>query len=151
MKLSRQKRSQIYFPFVGVIVLLASVTAWVSFLGLRSFQTNYMEQVSHDALLRTATTPSYELAKRQSFGFFDDAFTDQQWMRAQTIHSKLFPNHFRSNLLKFSNKPGDKGNFAALKHSKDWYGENFQVEFHCPLAQRIPADSNADGPKWVCE
>ena len=30
-----------------------------------------------------------------------------------------------------------------------WYGQNFQVEFVCPLMRRLPSDSMADGPKWV--
>jgi Methyltransferase domain len=43
---------------------------------------------------------------------------------------------------------------TARKESSLWYGENFHVEFHCPLAQRIPSSSTkskADGPKWVCD
>jgi hypothetical protein len=38
-----------------------------------------------------------------------------------------------------------------LGRSNFWNGENFQEEFHCSLAQRIPTDSQADGPKWVCD
>jgi hypothetical protein len=38
-----------------------------------------------------------------------------------------------------------------IEKSSFWYGENFQIEFHCPYAQRLPTDSMADGPKWVCD
>lgn len=38
-----------------------------------------------------------------------------------------------------------------MRNSNMWYGRNFQVEFICPLARRLPSDSMADGPKWVCD
>lgn len=90
------------------------------------------------------------LAYNQSFGFFDDV-SDENWKRAQRIHARLFPNHLSKDMLKYSSTIADRGNFRKLKSSSWWYGENFQVEFHCPLSQRVPATSEADGPKWVCD
>jgi hypothetical protein len=92
------------------------------------------------------------LAYRQSYGFFDN-IDDGTWQRAQQIHSKMFPNHY-GQLSRYS------VDMAEFKRSRDktklatsnwWNGENFQEEFHCPLAQRLPTDSQADGPKWVCD
>mmetsp|Transcript_20726 Transcript_20726/g.44987 ORF Transcript_20726/g.44987 Transcript_20726/m.44987 type:complete len:359 (+) Transcript_20726:238-1314(+) len=91
---------------------------------------------------------SYKLASEQSDNFFSD-ISDTHWKIAQKYHAALFPNYY-SNLMKYSNGPSDKGNYAALKDSSWWNGENFQVEFICPLARRLPPDSMADGPKWVC-
>jgi hypothetical protein len=93
---------------------------------------------------------NYKLSNEQSLGFFDD-ISEENWIRAQQIHAKLFPNHYSNDMLKYSNGPDDKRHKNKLKQSKDWNAENFQEEFHCPLAQRIPTDSQGDGPKWVCD
>lgn len=93
----------------------------------------------------------YELAYEQSYGFFDD-ISNENWLIAQKLHSKTFPNYYQeSALLKYANKITDLGNIKALSKSSWWNAENFQEEFHCSLAQRIPPDSGGDGPKWVCE
>ena len=94
--------------------------------------------------------PLYKLAYEQSYGFFDD-ITNEQWMRAQTIHSRMFPNH-QNNLYKHSSVMDDKGVVENLRNrGSKWYGDNFQEEFHCNLAQRIQISGEADGPKWVCD
>jgi len=95
-------------------------------------------------------TNNYDLAKEQSFGFFDNILEDD-WKRAQEIHATLFPNHYSKDLMKYSSGPDDKGNIPNLRRSSYWNGENFQEEFHCALAQRLPSNSQADGPKWVCD
>ena len=103
-----------------------------------------------------ATSPndeevSYSLAKEQSFGYFTD-ITNENWRIAQRHHASLFPNYY-ADLTKFSNGPNDKGQYNKLVKARNhmWYGENFQVEFICPLARRLPSDSVADGPKWICD
>lgn len=94
---------------------------------------------------------SNKLAYQQSFGFFDD-ISDEQWKQAQRIHARLFPNFYiPGNLTLYSNGYEDKGKFHKLKKSNWWNAQNFQEEFHCAAAQRIPADSAGDGPKWVCD
>lgn len=93
---------------------------------------------------------SFSLAYNQSFGFFDDV-TDRQWKLSQVLHAKTFPNHFSTDLSQYSSTIDDKGNVPKLKKSPFWYAENFQEEFHCAHSQRIPSDSNGDGPKWVCD
>ena len=127
------------------------------------------------------------LAYVQSFGFFDD-IPNEMWLRAQEIHTKVFPNYFidqdkdddeyhkkqnnanKENNKKNINKSSDyhdadtiqslkeysnlnthKGNYGKLKNSHKWNGQNFQIKFHCPLAQRVPPTSQGDGPKWVCD
>lgn len=101
--------------------------------------------------VHVAPQEDYQLAYKQSFGFFHDVPSDH-WKIAQTIHNKLFPNHLWDNVgRRYVSGIHAKGKPDELKRAKDWYAENFQVEFHCPLAQRIPTDSNGDGPKWVCD
>jgi hypothetical protein len=93
---------------------------------------------------------NFQLALDQSLGFFDD-ISESNWKRAQTIHARLFPNHYRGHLNKYSSTIHDRGDIKRLTPSKDWNAENFQEEFHCAYSQRIPSDSNGDGPKWVCD
>ena len=91
---------------------------------------------------------SFALAEQQSFGFFTDIL-DSQWLKLQEIHARTFPNYF-NDMLRYSNGPDDK-NTDKLRNSNFWNAENFQVEFHCPMSQRVPPSSEADGPKWVCD
>ena len=94
---------------------------------------------------------SASLAFRQSYGFFDD-ITDAHWKIAQHLHKRAFPNFFAaSKLRKYANVASDRGKYKKLGRSSWWNGENFQQEFTCPHAQRIPSTSEADGPKWVCD
>lgn len=86
----------------------------------------------------------YRLAYQQSYGFFDDV-SDVDWKRAQHLHARGFPNHYRDEPKQYSNNINDQGKYSALMKSSWWYAENFQEEFHCRLAQRIPSDSNGDG------
>lgn len=95
------------------------------------------------------TATDYSLAKEQSFGYFTD-ISNENWRIAQSHHASLFPNYY-ANLSKHSNGPNDKGKINKLRQSQNWNGQNFQVEFICPLARRLPSDSMADGPKWICD
>jgi hypothetical protein len=55
-------------------------------------------------------------------------------------------------LKQYSNKMDGQGNANNnLAYSSWWNGENFQIEFHCPMSRRVPSTSQADGPKWVCD
>ena len=95
----------------------------------------------------STTVDASSLGRAQSDGFFDDV-PDWHWRMLQEHHAALFPNYY-ANLRKYSHGPGDKGNIPQLRNSHMWYGQNFQTEFVCPLARRLPPDSMADGPKWV--
>ena len=107
---------------------------------------NFLQQNTNDAP-SSSSGSSYSLAKSQSFDFFT-TITNTEWKLKQEHHAKLFPNYY-SNLQQYSHGPGDKGKITMLRNSPKWYGQNFQVEFICPLARRLPSDSMMDGPKWV--
>ena len=101
------------------------------------------------------SSDSFSLAREQSFGFFTD-ISNENWKILQDYHVKLFPNYFiensgggQENLNKFSHPNDSKGKNSLIGKTNFWYGRNFQVEFICPLARRMPTDSMADGPKWV--
>lgn len=91
-----------------------------------------------------------QLAKEQSFGFFHDIL-DEHWRLAQQIHAQSFPNHYnKDHTNKYSHALSDR-TISSLQKSQFWYAENFQQEFNCPYSQRLPPDSDPDGPKWICE
>eukprot|EP00555_Chaetoceros_dichaeta_P008404 CAMPEP_0198255438 /NCGR_PEP_ID=MMETSP1447-20131203/5558_1 /TAXON_ID=420782 /ORGANISM="Chaetoceros dichaeta, Strain CCMP1751" /LENGTH=350 /DNA_ID=CAMNT_0043941805 /DNA_START=35 /DNA_END=1087 /DNA_ORIENTATION=+ len=144
---------------IGQAVALLSVSALLFSMiqGVILFHTDNTSNDEYD---------EYELARKESFGFFDN-YPQADWKRAQEIHAKVFPNHYSNDMTQYSSvvdkteysraerlkKPYliAKGQIYDVRDSNWWNAENFQVEFHCPLAQRIPADSSGDGPKWVCD
>lgn len=142
--------------FLSILAVYLSAF-FIGGTGLAFFQSLQSETiVANNALLppppaavSASSDEEYSLAREQSFGYFTD-ITNENWQIAQTYHAKLFPNYF-ANLDKFSNGPKDKGKTERLRKANYWYGQNFQVEFICPLARRLPSDSTADGPKWVCD
>jgi hypothetical protein len=125
--------------------------------GVDDASASFGPPMNHTTTTTTSSSSSssqqriYQLAYQQSLGFFDD-IPDHQWKRAQEIHSKIFPNHF-GNLRDFSSGVDNKHPAfkTTVARANMWNGANFHVEFHCPLAQRLPTNGQADGPKWVCD
>jgi len=92
----------------------------------------------------------YDIAYKQSFGFFHD-ISNENWRIAQKVHARAFPNHFTTDLKRYSTGINDKFNLKNIAKSSFWNAENFQEEFHCGFAQRLPSNSGGDGPKWICD
>lgn len=138
--------------------LIAAIFMWMWHtwtIAISSHHTSTSNLQPSDAFIRRGESSSssyssyqYSLAKSQSNGFFND-IPNTHWKTLQKYHAALFPNYY-DNLNIYSSGPGDKGKIDKLRNSNMWYGRNFQVEFVCPLMRRLPADSMADGPKWVC-
>mmetsp|Transcript_25196 Transcript_25196/g.37218 ORF Transcript_25196/g.37218 Transcript_25196/m.37218 type:complete len:341 (-) Transcript_25196:127-1149(-) len=146
----------------GITIILVSLNVFiVVFLHKSLGEQMDWEQV--------ATAPDgindkddYELARKQSYGFFDDIPT-KSWKLLQTIQRDTFPNYYierkgEESLLRYSNtmahSPTSLGKtIDFLAKSNWWYGENFQVEFNgCTFMRRVSSiNSHADGPKWVCD
>lgn len=138
----------IWFVYTSIVSTTITMT---KLSGPSNSDAPYRRGQNNDNGASSATSTSlkdFSLAKEQSFGFFNDV-TTEQWTRLQYYHAALFPNYYR-DLNSYSNGPDDKGSIPKLKNAKMWYGQNFQVEFICPGARRLPSDSMADGPKWIC-
>lgn len=131
--------------------LIVAATFSVGLAPFLYFRSDHVQksQPPHFAEDTKSRTVSTSLARVQSYGFFTD-ISDANWMIAQQSHASLFPNFYK-DLMEHANGPKDKGHAARLGRSNFWNGQNFQVEFICPLARRLPPDSMADGPKWVCD
>jgi hypothetical protein len=140
---------QFFIAFLGSILLLRQYISHPSAEILVVDETDSFSTLPSISRGADHVDNRYQLASDQSFGFFTD-ISDANWKRAQAIHAKMFPNYFQ-DLKKYAHGPNDKGDIPKLKRSHYWNGENFQTEFHCSLAQRLPTDSQADGPKWVCD
>lgn len=77
---------------------------------------------------------SYDLAFRDSGGFFDD-ITDASWaLVKQRVKSRT--NYFGSPT-------------RGIQSPHQWYQENFEPDFTCAHERRI--GGMGDGPKWVCD
>lgn len=155
MRLNRNNRQKKHKPFVGLLRLVSLFSVLLFFVNNPIFESGILgettEETSPVVEDRSQLLPQsgFSLAKRQSFGYFDD-ISDENWKRAQKIHAKMFPNH-APRLGQYSNAVVVKDMMKELKMSNFWYAQNFHEEFHCPLTQRIPTDGEGDGPKWVCD
>jgi hypothetical protein len=89
---------------------------------------------------------AFELAKNQSFGFFDD-ITNDSWERLQ--------NRVRSeSLFRFPHQPDEHGEVLKKPkspgyHSALWMMNNADPLFTCPHTLRV--GGRGDGPKYVCD
>ncbi|KAL7541661.1 hypothetical protein ACHAXR_011118 [Thalassiosira sp. AJA248-18] len=143
--------------FLIAAIFIWIVHTWIVGISTVSRQTTisssnapFLNNCDNKASLSSSSSSSsslYSLAKDQSNGFFND-ITNDHWKTLQTHHAKLFPNYY-SDLNQFAHGPGDRKIITNLRNSNKWNGQNFQVEFICPLARRLPSDSMADGPKWL--
>eukprot|EP00579_Thalassiosira_antarctica_P029416 CAMPEP_0202033584 /NCGR_PEP_ID=MMETSP0905-20130828/66124_1 /ASSEMBLY_ACC=CAM_ASM_000554 /TAXON_ID=420261 /ORGANISM="Thalassiosira antarctica, Strain CCMP982" /LENGTH=339 /DNA_ID=CAMNT_0048597491 /DNA_START=116 /DNA_END=1131 /DNA_ORIENTATION=- len=141
--------------FIIAAIFIWMVHTWIVAISTAQHNTtasssnpSFLSPGDNAASLSSSSSSSFSLGKQQSDGFFND-ITNDHWKISQNYHAKMFPNYY-SDLNKYSHGPGDKGKIPQLRNANMWYGQNFQVEFICPLARRLPPDSMADGPKWVC-
>jgi Methyltransferase domain len=77
------------------------------------------------------------LARKESFGFFDD-ISDEEWRQRQR----------RARSHQHQVDPADK-EVNANTSPNDWYLANYYPLFSCPNQQRVGV--GGDGPKWVCD
>lgn len=92
-------------------------------------------------------SPSYDLGKRQSFGFFDD-IEDNNWNILQNITANMANHRDRQDPLKplpFDREPKNWAKYFT------WYQKNYEPNFSCAYERRVGGNGNGDGPKWVCD
>lgn len=161
----QQQNQPKFYVLVGCVVAMTFLISnivqtqyiWDGISGLETSSLQHpVVPADNDDYARTVGADShhhdddFELARQQSFGFFDD-ISNKHWKELQKIHAESFPNHYSWSLKPYSNAPEDRNDIPKLRMSNWWNGENFQVEFHCPLTRRVPPTSQADGPKFVCD
>lgn len=81
----------------------------------------------------------FALAKKESFGFFDD-IDETRWKRLKDRFQSMRPNEFPANNNKY------------IEHAKDpqmFWMENFIPEFACESERKY--GGLGDGGKWVCD
>jgi len=92
---------------------------------------------------------SFELAKKQSFGFFDDISADN-WSKLRDLvanHKEHFnmdnPSAYWS--VRGVIKPDEKEKLPA-----EWFQSHYEPNFSCMFKIRVGGNGgNGDGPKWV--
>ncbi|CAJ1959238.1 unnamed protein product [Cylindrotheca closterium] len=86
----------------------------------------------------------YELAKQQSYGFFQD-ISEASWKRLQQIARKHKPHMHPDNPLKLADTT-ERQETTPSSHET-----NYEPDFPCQFEQRVGRNSHGDGPKWVCD
>ena len=106
--------------------------------------SGWKQLTSLTAVLQIEQQKTYEMAKRQSLGFFDD-ITETHWeimrdrVRKRVNHCTDPQNHCPKN----PNQPILRGQAGA------YYQDNWEPDFTCQFERRI--GGMGDGPKWVCD
>lgn len=93
--------------------------------------------------------PSTDLAKKQSFGFFDD-ITDEHWKLLQHLVA-VHVNHKFTEQPLTHNPHFDKRKMKYFNSYPAWWQTNYEPNFSCQFERRIGKNMNGDGPKWVCD
>jgi hypothetical protein len=90
----------------------------------------------------------FELAARQSYGFFDNV-PAESWNLHRNIYLQSRNHNDPDNPLRgsqfISNKTPPWQSIPAT-----WYQNNYEPNFSCAFEKRIGVNMNGDGPKWVC-
>lgn len=92
---------------------------------------------------------NYNLAKRHSFGFFDDVSEDE-WKLLQKIVGEHVNHAYVKEPLTF-NPQFSTRNLAMFNSNFAWYQNNYEPNFSCRFERRVGGNGNGDGPKWICD
>lgn len=141
-----RKQQKMNTPVVVLLTLLLLVAGAINFYSNQS--TPALSLVGDHSLVdttavtaapaavppTTASTSSFEMAKRESGGFFTD-IRDEDWKLLKKRTSER-TNYYRTPT-------------TNIHIPKAWYQENFEPDFTCQHERRI--GGMGDGPKWVCD
>ena len=98
------------------------------------------EKIIHPLHASKHGPSDYDLAYRESLGFFND-IPSEEWLRKKE-RVQTQPKH---NDEKF----GLRSKYLNRNHPSIWYQNNWQVEFTCP--HEIQLGGASDGSKWTCD
>ena len=90
----------------------------------------------------------FELASRQSYGFFYD-ISSTKWNLLRKIYREHIKHRDPQRPLLYS--PHDPLNSQKWFSTEPaWYQNNYEPNFSCMHEKRVGLQMNGDGPKWVC-
>jgi hypothetical protein len=118
---------------IGIFVVLCETLRMCTFVSSSESMTNSLS-FSAPPVSPPLSTSSYQLALKESFGFFDD-ITDENWRYRQSL----------------ARKRQDHASAKAMKETRPafWYVSNYYPSFSCPNLLRV--GGSGDGPKYVCD
>lgn len=123
----------------------------LAIVGVLCFQASFMFSTNNSSMRLEVTqtsvpegnTSSFELATRESLGFFDDVSYESWWMlKKRYLHVQ--PNTGRIRVL---DEGVVKKLYVPAPHK--FWAFAYEPEFTCPNEIRVYA--HGDGGKWVCD
>ena len=142
----KRSKAKMLSTFSACSLLIVAFCSMSVYRGLRSLTfctptTSSIKEVGQQQQSESIATtiggnPSYELAKSESFGFFDD-IDDATWRRHQQ-RARTEPVYY---------KPTDPN--LQAENIPWWLLFNVDPLFTCPNLRRV--GGRGDGPKWTCD
>lgn len=131
--------------FSFVVLAMMSFSVPIVFLRARSgeslpfTQSSLLELASVLPQQTTDTSPSFEIAKKESYGFFD-YIPEEDWRFRQRL-ARTRQDHPRG----YSSSACE-----GRRRSKLFYLNHYYPSFSCPHIVRVGRETG-DGPKWLCD
>mmetsp|Transcript_192 Transcript_192/g.393 ORF Transcript_192/g.393 Transcript_192/m.393 type:complete len:344 (+) Transcript_192:70-1101(+) len=122
----------------------------LAFVGLVCFHASFMFSINNNSMRLEVTQPSaregnassFELATRESLGFFDDV-SDESWWMLKKRYLHVQPNTGNNRLSE------DIVKKLYVPEPHRLWTIAYEPEFTCP--HEIRAFAHGDGGKWVCD
>uniref|UniRef100_A0A7S4M9I2 Methyltransferase domain-containing protein n=1 Tax=Odontella aurita TaxID=265563 RepID=A0A7S4M9I2_9STRA len=125
---NRRANSRLVFPVASAALIALALFALLS------------SPLAHPRRASAERERDYEIARSQSFGFFDDV-SSATWERMRDRSRSSSPHN--------DEKLGLRSEFANRDDPARWYRDNWDPDFTCPGERRV--GGGGDSGKWVCD
>ncbi len=131
---------------VAIFLVVFNCCLYVLFFSISNPWTNTRSSTATVA----AGAVEFEVAARQSYGFFDD-IPAESWNLHRDIYLQSQNHKKPMNPLRGSQFIANVTP-AWLSIPATWYQNKYEPNFNCAFEKRIGGNNmNGDGPKWVCQ
>ena len=129
----------VFVTAFAVAMVVSQTGSTLSYLH-RTLANDVDDSFSMQSTVLHGSSLSYDMAKKESEGFFDD-ISDHEWLMLKQKVNGMYPNTLSR---KHPSELRDKEILA-----KDFFQGYFEPDFSCRHERRI--GRNGDGGKWLCD